>query len=307
MGKVIVTGANGLIGSYLVNYLASQKKQIYAIVRNPKSNLRGIDNNPFVKIIYCDLLNIGQLPDLIKDEKFEVFYHLAWEGSSGEPRKNYSLQLMNAEKVVEAINVAAKLQCRKFVCSGSVTELMCANYLPLDESQPEEVMAYPIAKTAAHYMGKSRCRALNMEFCWTYIANLFGVGDDTQNIVNMVVKSYLAGQVPELTKGEQLADFIYVSDVAGALAAVGEKGRDGASYYIGGRNVRPLREFIIDINSIVAPEVDSGLGRKPFFGRSLDFGKIETTKLEKDTGFVPQVAFRVGIEMLLKWLKEEKR
>ena len=68
---------------------------------------------------------------------------------------------------------------------------------------------------------------------WGYLSNFYGAGDNSSNIVNYLIQKYLCGQVPSLTDGSQRADFLYVSDAARALAAMGRSGRAGAGYYIG--------------------------------------------------------------------------
>lgn len=128
MRRAIITGANGFVGRHLVKELSKQGYEIWSVIRNPDEDISCIKKlNP--NIVYCDLKNIDKLDEIILERGFDCFYHLAWAGSSGEGRKNYSLQLNNANACVEAANVASKLGCKRFVGAGSVTELMYGEYL----------------------------------------------------------------------------------------------------------------------------------------------------------------------------------
>lgn len=303
MKKVVITGANGLIGRYLVNVLLKEEYEVYAVIRDNGQQINIPINHKNLHCIYCDLNHIEQLKNLIH-ENIDIFFHLAWDGSSGDKRKNYELQLHNALLSVRACEVAKELGCQRIVVSGSVTELMSSSYLQEDKSRPESVLNYPICKTAAHYLCKTRCVELNLEFCWSYIANLYGVGDTTHNLVNTVLRQYLKGETPYLTAGDQLADFIYVEDVALALRYIGLSGTNNTAYYVGGNNIKPLKEFILQIRDAVDPKLESGLGRKEFFGNSLNFDEVDTDKLYRETNFVPKTSFEDGINKLLNWIEE---
>ncbi len=304
MEKVVVTGANGLIGSYLTAVLSHQGKEVYAIVRSkdePVGNIQSLEN---VRILYCDLIKKPFCADWIPGRKCSVWYHLAWAGSSGKAREDYSLQLRNVKMACEAVEVAAQLGCSKFVAVGSVTELAFLQYMEQEEFCPEMTAMYPVAKTAACHMMRCICEKYGIPFSWVYLANLYGVGDRTQNIISMILNAYRQGRTPELTEGNQTVDFIYVQDAAEGLAAVGELGRPWESYYLGGSNRKPLKEFVEIIRDMEAPDRECGLGRKEFHSAEIDFEKIDTEKLFRHTGYRPQVSFQKGIGWMAEWLEQ---
>lgn len=301
MKKAIVTGANGFVGRYLLRELAKQGYKIWSIIRNTDEDISCIEELN-TNIVFCDLKDIDTLDSLITERNFDCFYHLAWAGSSGDGRKNYVLQLNNARACADAANVAAKIGCKRLVGAGSVTELMYGDYLRQDGSKPEMVTCYAIGKMAAEYMSKCVCVENGIDFLWAYISNFYGVEDPTQNFINFLIKSYSSNTVPNLTSGEQKADFMYVTDVARALIAIGERGKSNSTYYVGYGSPRPLKEFVKEVRDIVNPNLDTGLGRKSFQGMDIDFTKLNMKKLNVDTGFYPTIAFKEGIKSLLDCL-----
>lgn len=301
MRKAIVTGANGFVGRYLLRELTKQGYDIWSIVRNSDEDISCIEELNS-NIVYCDLKDIIKLDEIVKERNFDCFYHLAWAGSSGDGRKNYQLQLNNAKACADAASVAAKLGCKRFVGAGSVTELMYDDYLKQDGSEPEMVTCYAIGKMAAEYLSRCVCTENGVEFLWAYISNFYGVGDQSQNFLNFLIRAYSSGATPTLTSGNQDADFMYVSDVARGLRMMGESGCSGKHYYLGYGSPRPLKEFVKMIRDIVAPEMETGLGKKEFHGLNVDFNAIDIEKLKRDTGFTPQVDFEDGIRRTISFL-----
>lgn len=303
--KVIVTGANGFLGSYLIDELLRQDYDILAVIRDKQADISKVER-VVSKIVFCDLSNMIHLDTLIPTGDYDAFYHLAWAGSSGNARKDYSLQLQNAKFCVDAAFVAARLGCKRFVGVGSVAELVHEKYNRKDFSRPESVACYAVGKMAAEYMAHCVCIEQEIDFLWGHVANFYGIGDRSENIVNYLIQSYIENRVPELTDGEQRADFLYVSDVAKALALMGKKGKAGCSYYIGYGSPIPLKDFVIKIRNLINPELESGLGRREFHGLDIDYGEIDMHKLHRHTGFVPKVAFDEGIKMTIEWIQNLK-
>lgn len=304
----IVTGANGFIGHHFLKELSKEGYYVIAVVRNEQEKIDNISCLDNVQIVYCDMCEMRKLKDIVdKDVSQSTFYHLAWAGNSGAARGDYALQLDNAKYTVEAAKVASELGCNRFVVTGSVTQLMYRDYLRCDEVKPEIVTCYAVGKMAAEAMLKCVCTELNIELCWAYIANFYGADDTTNNFINFLIANYKKKATPELTPAEQLADFMYVTDVALALRLLGEKGTANTSYYIGYGEPKPLKTFIEIIHQKIAPEIESGIGRKPFSGMNIDFDKIDYKKFSRDTGFKPTITFDTGIEKVIcARMKEEK-
>lgn len=301
MSVAIVTGASGFVGRHLVEELVRRDYEVWAVVRRETK----LSSNK-VHVVSCELREIDTLPKKISGVAGSCFYHLAWEGSSGSARGDYRMQMDNAAACAAAAKSAAQMGCARFVGAGSVTELMYRDYLLQDESQPDIVTCYAVGKMAAEYLTRCVCTEQGLDHVWAHISNFYGAGDKTQNFINYLLKNYLKGNVPELTDGAQDADFMYVTDVAGALIALGERGRPGCSYYVGYGCPRPLREFVETVRDLAAPALETGLGKKEFHGLSPGFGKINVDKLRQDTGFIPKVSFSDGIGKTVDWIEKNK-
>ncbi len=305
MEKVVVTGANGFIGKTLLQLLNQYGIQTYAIIRNESSNIESISNLDHVRIVYCDMENIVSLPQKIKD-KIDVFYHLAWNGSTGNARSNYAVQLQNVKWTVDAVSAAAALGCNRFVGAGTLAEQDINAYIPLDGSVPNPVSCYGSAKLAAHYMSKAECSKYeSIAHCWAYLSNTYGIGNYTSNFVNFAAKVMLTGQPANFTAGEQLYDFVAVEDTIQGLYCIGEKGKPNTAYYIGSNHPTKLKNFIEEIRDQIDPNIVLNLGAVPFHGISQPESVFDCTKLMRDTGYSPKISFKQGLQETVPWIKKQ--
>ncbi len=304
MKKAIVTGANGFIGSWLIKELVKNKIEVYAIVKNENSNIDNLKKLSNINIIYCDLCDINILPELIDDRNFDVFYHMAWVGSSGIFRGDYNIQLDYVRYSCEAIEVASKLNCKKFIFASSLMEYE-AHELMKTQKCPSKGYIYNAGKIAANYMCRTLANELKIEYISAIISNAYGPYENSPRLINTTIRKILNGEETQFTSGEQLYDFIYVKDVAKAFYMLGLYGKNNKSYYIGNEKQRKLKEFLLEINNIIGSKNELGLGKIPFNGISLTFNEFDRFMLNKDTGFKPKYTFEKGIRETIDWIKGE--
>ena len=217
MKKVLVTGANGFIGSSLLHYLSDNDVEVFAVIKDISERVNHIESLKNVHIVYCDMDSIEKLPDLIDDCDIDTCIHLAWVGSFGELRADYALQLKNIDYAMRTINTIYEMGIKRFVCAGTLAEKDVLNYHPTEGATPNPISMYGIAKITTHFMTKTECTKLGIEHIWCYLSNTYGVGNTTNNFVNMACKKLLNNERAAFTSGEQYYDFMYISDTVRAI------------------------------------------------------------------------------------------
>lgn len=302
MKKVIVTGATGFIGKALIKNLSENNIKVYAIVRNI-NNAKDIININNVELICCNMSEVNQLKNLINNIDIDVFYHLAWSGTSGDLRMNYDLQLMNVKYTCDAVKLAKDLGCNKFVFAGSIMEHESIKYVPEDGSYPSRHCIYKTAKLAAHYMGKTMAANIGIDFINAIISNVYGEGEISQRLISSTIKKLLNGEKTSFTSGEQLYDFIYITDAARAFMEIGLQGKPFHSYYIGSGEPMPLKHFLTIIRDCIDKNIDLGLGKVLFDGSSLSYNEFDKDSLFREFNFKCEVSFTQGIIKTIDWMK----
>ena len=266
--KCIVTGANGFVGYWLIKCLCEHGAEVVAVVRNEEENISMLEEFNNVKVVYCDLGDYDKLPALVGDFSPEVFYHIAWAGAGGAGRANYELQLMNVKGSCDAVKAAKEMGCSKILFAGTITEKIAQNAAAL-ELQSENVI-YGISKNTAHNITSVISKKLGIDCVWMQFANLFGPYSINGNIIG-----YLLGKTKE-SSGE---------------------------YYLGSGNPRPLRDYLLEVGSIMGKPDKIKLGVRPDDGLKYEASWYSTEKLASQTGFKVRVGFQEGINRTIDWRK----
>lgn len=304
MKRAIVTGANGFVGSALLHTLEANGIAVTAVIRNRQSDLSRIADVHGLNIVYCGMDELERLPDLV-EKNADIFYHLAWEGSSGPERANYRTQLKNIQWSLNAVGAAAEIGCSRFVGAGSLAELDVGNYSFQNGATPNAVSCYGAAKIAAHLMTKIECNKLGIAPLWARLSNTYGIGDYTSNFINFAAKLMITGQPANFTTAEQMYDFVHVSDVAMGLYKIGQFGKPYYSYYIGSAKPRKLKEYITALRDTIAPNIPLNLGAVPFNGVLHAENIFDCSQLVQDTGYQPEIEFETGIIDTVAWLRNQ--
>lgn len=303
MKKVIVTGANGFVGSNVCKELCNQGVKVYAVVKDEQENIDTIKNLPDIQIIYCDLDSISTLESKITDRDIDVFYHFAWVGSAGPLRCDEEIQLQNALWTAQALRTADKMNCKKFVNAGSIMEKETYTAVYTQESTPGLPYIYGAGKLIARSICKPIANSLSIDLCWAVITNAYGAGEFSPRFVNSTIRKIIANEPLQFTAATQNYDFIYIDDVAKAFVAIGEYGKANKEYTIGSGNARPLKEFILEMKQALAPNADLVFGDVPFTGVNMPLSAFDTTDIKTDCHFKPTVSFAEGTKLTMEWIK----
>lgn len=303
MKTAIVTGANGFVGSALVRDLLDHNYQVCAIGHNGHR-----ENLPFDSRIYfvsLELAQIKELPNILPKQRYDVLFHLAWAGSAGSSRADTVLQLHNAQWTVDVLYAAEKLNCKRVLCAGSITEHEAIAAAYAQGNQPGMGYVYGAGKVAAHIMCMSVAAQIGIELIWPEITNAYGIGERSPRLVNTTIQKCLRNETPQFTAGTQNYDFVYITDVARAFRLIGERGKPFHEYLIGSSFARPLKEFLLEMQKEIAPELKFQFGNVPFTGVDLPLSRFDCTQTEADTGFRAKVSFAEGCRRTMEWWKKE--
>ena len=301
MKRVIVTGANGFVGSAVIRELIKNDVEVLALCHKiPEKKII----SDLITYQEFELSKIEELKDIIINDYYDTFYHFAWAGSAGSDRGNAKLQLQNVQWTIDALNFAKSIGCKRFICAGSIIEYETMRACYTDGNKPGLGYIYGSAKMSAHTMSMSIAANIGIDLIWAEITNAYGVGEISSRLINTTIRKIINKENPQFTSGTQNYDFVYIDDVARAFYLIGKNGKPFHSYLIGSGNAKPLKEFLLEMKESIAKDVDFIFGDVPFTGVNLDLSVFDAKKTEKDTGFKAEISFAEGVKRTYEWLKK---
>ena len=299
MKRIALTGATSMLGVSLIQECLGGQIEVIAISRPGSQNINRIPKSDLVKIMEWDICMNS--PNSTAD--IDAFYHLAWNGTDQFSQNDVFLQNYNIEATLRAVELAHKMNAKKFIFIGSQMEFGAVNDIMSPETPVNPSTPYGAAKYAAEKMSLAYCKQLKMEHIAFRIFNVYGIYCRPLTMIHYCISGLLRNEPPNLTKCEQMWDYAFAEDAGLALRLTGEKGKNEAVYCFGSGIARPLREYV----EIIQKHINNGT--------KINFGAIEYQEgctlhlqadirtLTEDTGFTPQVPFEIGILKTIDWIK----
>ena len=301
MQKVIITGANGFIGSSLVKRMLKSDVEVYAI--DIDFSLNRLPQSPRVHCIESGLDDQEKLVSFLEQARgSDAFYHLAWRGVNGPEKANPAIQLDNTKMALECATVAKALECKKFLCAGTVAEQSVHSLNGLEKTSGG--MVYAVAKHCAHLMVETYCKNIGQPFIWMQFSNSYGIGNRTGNLISYTLEELIAGREPSFGPAEQPYDFIYIDDLLEAIFRLGDMDTMQNFYFIGSGSPRFLKEYLLEIGEVMGEEEAVRIGVRPDDGIRYEFEMFDTEQLCEDIGEYVSMPFAEGIKETINWLME---
>jgi len=285
-----------MIGSSLARGALEQGMDVLCIVRKDTNRLDNLSKSERLKIVYAD---ISEYSNFDINGSYDIFYHFAWEKTFSASRDDVDTQLANIRYTLDAVHLAKRLGCNKFIGAGSQAEYGIVTEPLKPETPVNPESGYGIAKYAAGRLGRLLCAQLDLRFNWVRILSVYGPLDGEHTLIMYAINELRAGRSPEFTKCEQIWDYLYCDDAARAFLAIGENGVDGKTYPLGSGNERKLSEYLKVIRDIIAPDIELQFGRKEYYPHQPMYLCADISELNRDTGWKPEVTFEAGIKRII--------
>jgi len=285
-----------MIGSAIARCALEQGMDVLCIVRKGTNRFDNLPKSERLKIVYAD---ISEYTHLEIQGNYDVFFHLAWEKTSGVSRDDVDTQVENIQYTMDAVRLAKHLGCKKFIGAGSQAEYGIVSE-PLKSDMPvNPESGYGITKYTAGKLSRLLCTQLGLQFNWVRILSVYGPLDGAHTLIMYAIHELQAGHSPEFTKCEQTWDYLYCDDAARAFLAIGEKGIDGKTYPLGSGNKKKLSEYLEVIKDIISPDTELQFGKKEYYPHQPMYLCADISELTNDTGWKPEVSFEEGIKKII--------
>ncbi|PIT74714.1 NAD(P)-dependent oxidoreductase [Limnohabitans sp. JirII-31] len=304
--RVFLTGASGFVGSFFLReILASGEHDVAVLLRAPERAVRIVDVLNQTNIIRGDLNNQKNFEKEVKKFKPEAFVHLAWNGVMGRDR-NAIIQWRNITATLELVEMASKVGAKDWIGLGSQAEYgPCQNKID-EKEKTSPTTLYGVSKLAACNLSERLCQELGLRHAWLRLFSSFGPNDNSDWLIPYLIKTLFANGKPRLTNAEQLWDYIYVEDVASAIAAVLKSSAATGVFNLGSGRALSLRAMIEKIRNLINQDLPLGFGEVAYRSDQVMHLEANIERLKLLAGWSPKFDFDTGIERTVDWYSKHK-
>ena len=233
--NIFITGATGLVGSWLTRYLIDEEANVVALVRDivPKSILWSksaefdyIKDN--LTIVHGSLEDYGLLERALNEHEIEVVFHLGAQTIVGIANRNpfstFESNIRGTYNLLEACRRTPLIKA--IVVASSDKAYGEQKQLPYDETTPlQGTHPYDVSKSCADLISYTYHNTFKLPVCVTRCGNFYGPGDlNFSRIIPGTIRSLLNGINPIIrSDGAFIRDYFYVKDGPLAYMLLAEK------------------------------------------------------------------------------------
>ena len=310
MKKVLVTGADGFIGSHLVEMLVENGYQVKAL-----SQYNSFNNWGWIDDIVCKN-KIEILTGDIRDshfcrhatKKIDIVFHLA--ALIGIPYSYIAPDSYIDTNVKGTLNIlqAAKDNNVGRIIHTSTSEVYgTANYVPIDENHPMQAQSpYSASKIAADAVALSYFNAFNLPVTIARPFNTYGPRQSARAVIPTIITQIASG-AKEIRLGDvtPTRDFNFVEDTCQSFINLAECDESiGHAVNIGSNFEISIGDTLNIIKSLMKSDVEFKVDDERIRPSKSEVFRLwcDNSKLEKLTGFKPKIEITEGLQRTIDWL-----
>jgi len=306
--NVLITGANGFVGTRAVEYFISKGAHVVGLVKdvNRKSRLKPLlQGESNLSIVRGDILDSDCLKYCLS--KYEIHYvlHLAAQPivriCHNDPYTAYMTNVIGTLKLLEACRSVVK-PLEKIIVMTSDKAYGEHEKLPYVEDAPLFAAdSYCTSKACQDMVARSYAWTYDMPIVTVRAGNLYGPGDlNTSRLIPRSILRVLDGLSPVLYSGvaDYVREFIYIDNIVEAYETLFHAGVPGEAYNVGGTPPQKIVDVITKLRDKIDPNVEIEIIDKDFF--DLEAQYLDASKL-KALGWKPEVSLDEGLDRSIEW------
>ena len=295
--SVLVTGATGFVGPYLVQALAG---------KNARVNILSMGMDEIPSSLCAENLDIV-IGDVTKPETLygitegvDFVFHLAAisnvDYAVKNPVKTYDVNVRGTLNLLEEVR---KNPVQKFVYISSSHVYGVPQYIPIDEKHPLAPREpYSASKAAAENIVAAYSGAYGINTAIVRPFNIYGPGQDGSFLIPSIIKQASGNDVIEVGNVEPTRDFTYITDVVAGFLMIAESG--SGVYNIGSGIEVKVGDIVKKIVDIVNPDIEirSVVDRQRSGGVEIPRMCADISRL-KGIGWEPKVGLDEGLKTMI--------
>jgi len=325
---ILVTGGAGFIGAnFILDWLREGDEPVLNLdvltYAGNLESLAGLAGDPRYAFVQGDIGDRALIDGLLEKYRPRAVINFAAEShvdrSIHGPGEFIQTNIVGTFKLLESVRAyfsalsdVEKLKFRFLhVSTDEVYGSLAKDDPAFTETHRYEPNSpYSASKAASDHLVRAYHHTYGLPVVTTNCSNNYGPYQFPEKLIPLMIVNALAGKsLPIYGDGQQIRDWLYVSDHCAAIRRVLEDGKLGEVYNIGGWNEKPNLEIvhaICDLLGEMRPRADGKSYREQMIyvtdrpGHDRRYA-IDATKVERELGWKPAETFATGIRKTVQW------
>ncbi len=300
---VLITGAEGFIGSHLTRRLAEEGAEVTALVLPGAdlSRLTGLESK--VRIQPVDIADEAGVKELADEVRPEVVFHLAAFTDVGRSWEKLDQALsVNLGGTVNLIKALQGGECKMMV-AACTAEAYGKNAPPFREEMALDPLSpYSFSKAAATRLCRMAPASLGVPVVILRLFLAYGPGQGEERFLPQLIRAGTEGRSFKMTGGKQTREYTYIDDVVEGFLLAARKGKGGGEVYnLGSGEEIAVGDLVSLVGEVLGKEI--ALDPEPLPYRTNEIMRLigDHAKIEKELGWKAEVGLKEGLEKTVAW------
>jgi len=328
MKNVLVTGGAGFIGSNFVRYLleADQKIQLVNLdaltYAGSLENLKDLPDVERYTFVQGDICNRDLVRDLLRQYQIDTIVHFAAEShvdrSILSPEPFIQANVIGTFTMLEAARqywlVEKSLPIERVRFHHVSTDEVYGTLNPADPAFSETTpyapnSPYAASKASSDHLARSYNHTYQLPVTISNCSNNYGPRQFPEKLIPLIILNALTGKpLPVYGDGQQIRDWLFVTDHCEAIHLILTQGKSGETYNIGGNNQPSnltIVETVCDLLDEIQPSVETRRNLIKFVtdrpGHDRRYA-MNISKIEHELGWQPRYSLNDGLLATVQWI-----
>jgi len=306
---VLVTGADGFIGSHLTERLVKEGAKVKALSQYNSFNnwgwLEDVDCKNDIEILCGDVRDANYIRHITRgvDLIFHLAALIAIPYSYIAPDSYIDTNIKGTLNICQA---ARDNNVSKTIITSTSEVYGTARYVPIDENHPKQPQSpYSATKIGADAIAKSFYNAFELPVTIARPFNTYGPRQSARAIIPTIITQIASGK-KEIKLGDltPTRDFNYVKDTCSGFVALAKCDKtNGEEINIGSNYEISMRDTLNLIKKIMNSDVEFVTDEQRIRPKNSEVNRLwcDNTKIKELTGFTPEYPIERGLEETVKW------
>jgi len=300
--RVLVTGAAGFLGSHLVPRLIEEGAEVCVLDQPNARRWALLERSDLAASLRADVRTLAEPSRDRALGDVDVIFHLAAVGVTGDVTDMRQVVTGNIDGTLAVLLAAQRLGSRLLYC-GSCFEYGSGDRWS-EDALPAPTTEYGAAKAAGWLLANAFARRTGVEVVSLRPFTMYGPMEPPGRLVPSVVRHALAGRPIDLTPGDQLRDFVFVTDAVDAfVAAATTDAAVGGTFNVCTGNPVTVRDVVHRVLRCTGSSSEARFGALAYRPTELAVLSGDPTRAEQVLKWRARVSLDEGLSRTIGWFR----